>query len=67
MTSYAGDAEARRGGQGAEVVCAWCAGVIRRAAAKAARRMCQPCFARMMREHSRAHQPRAGSRDASER
>jgi hypothetical protein len=67
MTSYTGDAEAQGGGKGSDVVCVWCGGVIRRAAAKAARRMCQPCFARMMREHSRAHQPRAASRDASER
>jgi hypothetical protein len=59
------DVTTRRGG--AEVVCAWCGGVIRRDAAKAARRMCQTCFARMMREHIRAHQPRRPRRDARAR
>jgi hypothetical protein len=34
---------------------------------KAAKRMCQPCFARMMREHSRAHRQDAGRRYASDR
>ena len=67
MISYQGNA----GGQGREdapqVVCVWCGGVIRRAAAKAAKRMCQPCFARMMREHSRAHQPQGSLPHASER
>lgn len=67
MSSYTGDGGAQRGGKGSEVVCAWCGGVIRTAAAKAAQRMCQQCFARMMREHSRAHQPRTNSHDASDR
>ena len=67
MISYAGDGGAQRVDKGAVVVCAWCGDVIRSAAAKAAQRMCQPCFARMMREHSLAHQPRANSRDASDR
>jgi hypothetical protein len=61
------DEGGQRGGAGAEVVCSWCGGLIRRTASKAARRMCQPCFARMMSEHSRAHRQRAGSRDASDR
>jgi hypothetical protein len=66
MLSYKGDGGAQKGG-GADVVCVWCGGVIRSAAPKAARRMCQPCFARMMREHSRAHRTRADSRVASDR
>jgi hypothetical protein len=45
----------------------WCGGVIRSAAAKAAKRMCQTCFARMMREHSRAHQTQASLPHASDR
>jgi hypothetical protein len=60
------DAQELRAGGAAEVVCAWCGGVIR-AAAKPAQRMCQACFARMMREHSRAHRPRVGRGDASDR
>jgi hypothetical protein len=67
MTSYTGNTRAQRGGKGSDVVCAWCGGVIRSAAAKAALRMCQTCFARMMREHSLAHQPRDNRRDASDR
>ena len=50
-----------------KVECAWCGGVIRSEAAKAAKRMCQPCFARMMREAVRAHQPRESLRHASDR
>jgi len=52
---------------GAEIVCAWCGCVIRRGAAKAAKRMCQPCFARMMREAVRAHRHDAGRPHASDR
>ena len=48
-------------------MCAWCGGVIRSAASKATKRMCQPCFARMMREHSRTHQPQTALPHASER
>jgi hypothetical protein len=61
------DAGEPRGSAGADVVCSWCGGLIRRATSKAARRMCQPCFARMMSEHSRAHRQREDSRDASDR
>ena len=50
-----------------KVVCSWCGEVIRPAATKPTKRMCQPCFARMMSEYSRAHQLRAGLRDASDR
>jgi hypothetical protein len=67
MNSYTGDEGAQKVGGGANVVCVWCGGVIRSAAEKAAKRMCQPCFTRMMREYSRAHQPRASLRHASER
>jgi len=49
------------------VVCVWCGGVIRAAAEKAAKRMCQPCFARMMREYNRAHRQGDGRRQASDR
>jgi hypothetical protein len=52
---------------GPKVECVWCGGVIRSDAAKAAKRMCQPCFARMMREAVRARQPRASLRHASDR
>jgi hypothetical protein len=41
--------------------------VIRSGASKAVKRMCQPCFARMMREHSRAHRQGDGPRYASDR
>lgn len=61
------DTDEQRGGGVVEVVCSWCGGLIRRGVTKAARRMCQPCFARMMREHSRAHQPHASLRHASDR
>lgn len=67
MVSDAGDGGRQRGGKGAEVVCAWCGCVIRSAVAKAAQRMCQPCFAHLMREYGRVHRQRTGSRDASER
>ena len=67
MVKETGDIETRKGGSESQVVCVWCGGVIRSAASKAAKRMCQPCFARMMREHSRAHSQDAGRRYASER
>jgi hypothetical protein len=59
--------DAPQGDYSLKVVCAWCGGVIRHAAAKPTQGMCQTCFARMMREHSRAHQLRSGRRDASDR
>ena len=62
-----GEVNARRGDEGLKVVCAWCGGVIRPAATKPSKGMCQTCFARMMHEHSRAHRHRAGLRDASDR
>lgn len=52
---------------GPKVECAWCGGVIRSGARKAAKRMCQPCFARMMREAVRSQQPRQSLRHASDR
>jgi hypothetical protein len=67
MASYTGDMEAQREAGRPKVVCAWCGGVIRSAASKAAQRMCQPCFARMMREHSRAHRQGAARSYASDR
>jgi len=67
MASYTSDVESRRDDGGPKVVCAWCGGVIRSAAEKAALRMCQPCFARMMREHTRAHQRQSPLRHASDR
>jgi len=67
MTPDTGDMESQKGDGRAKVVCAWCGGVIRSAAPKAAKRMCQPCFARMMREHGRAHLQGAGRSYASER
>jgi hypothetical protein len=67
MNTHTDKAEARRTGGASLVVCAWCGGVIRSAAAKAAQRMCQPCFARMMSEHNRAHGARSPLGRASER
>jgi hypothetical protein len=67
MISYTGNLGEQRHDDTPKVVCVWCGGVIREAAGKGAKRMCQPCFARMMREHSRAHQPQAGLPHASER
>jgi hypothetical protein len=68
MGSYASDMETKRGAAaGPQVVCVWCGGVIRVAAPKAAKRMCQPCFERMMCEHSRAHRQDDGRRYASDR
>jgi hypothetical protein len=67
MASYTDDTESQKVGGRPKVVCVWCGGVIRSDAAKAAKRMCQPCFARMMREHSRAHMRDAVRRYASDR
>ena len=61
------DTGEQRGGADAEVICSWCGGLIRRGVAKPARRMCQPCFARMMREYGRAHRQDDGRRYASDR
>jgi hypothetical protein len=61
------EVEAPQGDGRTKVVCAWCGGVIRPAAAKPSKGMCQTCFAHMMREHSRAHRLRAGHGDASDR
>jgi hypothetical protein len=62
-----GTRDERGDGPAAQVVCAWCGGLIRRAAPKSAQRMCQPCFAHMMREHSRAHRQDGGLSYASDR
>ncbi|HEX8150509.1 MAG TPA: hypothetical protein VF591_25220 [Pyrinomonadaceae bacterium] len=67
MISYTDNIGGRRGEEAPQVVCAWCGGVIRSAASKATKRMCQSCFARMMREYSRAHQPPSALPHASER
>lgn len=66
MDTYIDKGEARRTDGKPQVVCVWCGGVIRSAAAKAAKRMCQPCFEGMMREYSRAHsslRPQARARE----
>lgn len=49
------------------VVCTWCGGVIRHSDAKASHRMCLKCFARMMSEHNRTHQPADKPHRASDR
>jgi hypothetical protein len=67
METYTDKAEAQKTDGGPQVVCVWCGGVIRSAATKAAKRMCQTCFERMMREHSRAHISRSPLSRASER
>ncbi len=67
MISYTDNVGRQRREGEPQVVCVWCGGVIRDDASKARKRMCQPCFERMMREHSRAHQPPAGLPHASER
>ncbi len=67
MISQTRNKRARGAADEPRVVCVWCGAVIRSAAVKSARRMCQGCFARMMQEHNRAHQPQAGCRGASER
>lgn len=67
MISYKGQAGGRRGEDGPKVVCVWCGGVIRGDAPKATKRMCQPCFERMMSEYSRAHQRQGSLPHASER
>lgn len=67
MISYTNNSGEQRRDDTPKVVCVWCGGVIRAATGKAAKRMCQPCFAHMMREHSRAHQPQGSLPHASER
>lgn len=67
MIAHTGKVGGRRGEEAPKVVCVWCGEVIRSAASKARKRMCQPCFARMMREYSRAHQPQSALPHASER
>lgn len=67
METYTDKAEARRVDGGPQVVCVWCGRVIRDAATKAAKRMCQTCFESMMREHSRAHSSPSPLGRASER
>ena len=67
MDTYTDKAEAQGTDGGPQVVCVWCGGVIRSAATKAVKRMCQPCFEGMMREHSRAHGSRSPLSRASER
>ena len=67
MDTYTGKAEAQKTDGGPQVVCVWCGGVIRSAATKAVKRMCQPCFEGMMREHSRAHGSHSPLGRASER
>jgi hypothetical protein len=67
METYTDKTEAQRTDGVPQVVCVWCGGVIRSAATKAAKRMCQPCFERMMREHSRAHISRSPLGHVSER
>lgn len=67
MPDERGREEAGGGAAAAEVVCAWCGGLIRRAASRPARRMCQPCFAHMMLKHNRAHRQGAGRSYASDR
>ena len=67
MIPYTDNAGGQRREDGPKVVCVWCGGVIR-GASKARNRMCQPCFARMMREHlDRAHPPQSAPPHASER
>jgi hypothetical protein len=67
MISYTGNIGEQHREDEPKVVCVWCGGVIRGGAPKSAKRMCQPCFARMMREHSRAHQAQPSLPHASER
>ena len=67
MIQYTGNMGGERRDEAPQVVCVWCGGVIRGGASKATERMCQPCFERMMREYSRAHQPPAALPHASER
>ena len=67
MDTYTGKAEAQMTDGGSQVVCVWCGGVIRSAATKGAKRMCQSCFESMMREYSRAHSSRRPQGHASER
>jgi predicted RNA-binding Zn-ribbon protein involved in translation (DUF1610 family) len=66
MGTYTGQAEGQLTDGRPQVVCVWCGSRIR-SATKAAKRMCQPCFERMMREHSRAHRQGAVRSYASER
>jgi hypothetical protein len=67
MDTYTDKAEPQRTEVEPQVVCVWCGRVIRSAATKAVKRMCQPCFEGMMREHSRAHSARRPQGRASER
>jgi hypothetical protein len=67
MTFYTGNVGGQRREDEPKVVCVWCGGVIRDGASKARKRMCQPCFERMMRDYSRAHQPQGSLPNASER
>ncbi len=68
MVQYTDNVGEQRKEDGSQVVCVWCGGVIRGGASKARKRMCQPCFERMMREHfSRAHQSPSDPPHASER
>ena len=66
MIPYTDNAVGQRREDGPKVVCVWCGGVIR-GASKARKRMCQPCFAQMMRDYSRAHQHQGSLPHASER
>ncbi len=67
MISYTGNVGGQSRDDAPKVVCVWCGGVIRDAAGRSAKRMCQPCFARMMRDYSREHQPQGSLPHASER
>ncbi|HWS89519.1 MAG TPA: hypothetical protein VN282_21285 [Pyrinomonadaceae bacterium] len=66
MMSYTANAGGQRREDGPKVVCVWCGEVIR-GASKARKRMCQPCFERMMREYSLAHRHEGALPHASER
>ena len=61
------EVETPQGDNRLKVVCTWCGDVIRHAASKPTQRMCQPCFAQMMREYTRVRIARTGLHDVSER